>query len=146
MSSGKRHARMSLALSVPLAMVVYAKTHNIKLAVSAGVGCGVIGQLVTPDLDQPSLTRSEWLVIKRVPILGWLWVAYWSILYARIPHRHWLSHAPIIGTAGRVTYMAVPLLILGVSIPVNAWTVGGVIGLGVSDLVHWVMDGFGGRK
>lgn len=146
MSSGKRHAQASLVLSVPLAVLVYAKTHNVELAVSAGVGCGFVGQLSSPDLDDFGITRSEWSAVRWFKIVGVAWVALWLPYGYIFKHRRAWSHAPVIGTAGRVAYMMIPLLILGVSVPVNVWTVGGVIGLGVSDLAHWVMDRFGGRK
>lgn len=138
MSSGKTHAGASLFLAVAGGLGVSLQGRS-DIAAAIGAGC-LLGIILSPDLDQPTLTHGEWLVIKRVPIFGWLWVAYWSMLYARIPHRHWLSHAPIIGTAGRLVYLLLPLLVLGVRLPVNAWTLGGVFGLCASDVLHWIMD------
>lgn len=126
MSSGKRHAQMSLALSVPLGVVSFVATSDIAFALSAGVGCGIVGQLISPDLDQISITRSESTAMRWFKIFGVVWMAYWLLYGWLIPHRHWLSHAPIIGTAGRLVYLLLPLLVLGVRLPVNAWTLGGV--------------------
>ena len=65
------------------------------------------GILITPDLDV-DYTASNAVVADISRLLAVVWRLYWW-LYARIPHRHWLSHGLIVGTLVRVIY-AVPLL------------------------------------
>lgn len=68
-----------------------------------------------------------------------------------IPHRHWLSHCPIVGTLGRLLYMTLmggliwlllgrpPLPFVLVNLPAG-WIAAFVAGLMVSDTAHWLMD------
>jgi uncharacterized metal-binding protein len=139
-SSGKSHARASLILSAPVGLGAFIATRSIEFAAGATVGCSIVGQLISPDLDQISITRSESVAMRWLKIFGVAWVGIWLLYGWIIPHRSKLSHWPIIGTAGRLLYLTLPLLILGVELPVNAWVVGGVIGLGASDTAHWIMD------
>ena len=70
--------------------------------------------------------------------------------YAKlIRHRHWLSHAPLIGTAGRLAYLAAlgwlawlalgrpDVALDGEALRTLAWA---AAGLAASDALHWVMD------
>jgi uncharacterized metal-binding protein len=56
------------------------------------------GLYLSPDLDLKSLPWKRW------GILRFLWLPY-----QRIPHRHWLSHAPVVGSIGRLLYLGVLL-------------------------------------
>ncbi|MBM3120496.1 MAG: hypothetical protein FJ006_13300, partial [Chloroflexi bacterium] len=69
-----------------------------------------------------------------------------------VKHRAAFSHAPILGTAGRLFYLALPVLVaswltgnwgwwatLPDWIQQGAWEV--VIGLSFSDVIHWFLDG-----
>jgi len=61
-------------------------------------------------------------------------------------HRSWLSHAPVIGTLGRVLYfgtiMAATLWLAGATVYQDdvMWLIPFVAGLAVSDTLHWLMD------
>ena len=103
MSSGKVHATASIVAALPTAAVT-ALLLGPDVGLCAGAGC-LLGIPINPDLDQLTIERAEWKIIKRLPVIGWGWLALWD-LYARgIPHRHALSHLPVIGTAGRLAYL-----------------------------------------
>lgn len=157
MSSGKAHARASKALA-PIAALGTAGFCQLAgdylpgsalAGLGALLGCGIVGQILGPDLDQKSVTANEQYVLRRLGILaplGWAFVAYFSIYAWALPHRHPFSHFPVMGTAGRLAYLLWgPLwLIMSRDIPVPVWAavlfVGMVAGLAVSDTAHYVMD------
>jgi len=149
MSSGKVHARHSIILVLPTAFFVD-RAFGLAAAGGAAIGCGLLGQALSPDLDQQDLTRSDWLVLRRLGPLGGLWLALWFLYAWLIPHRHWASHAPVIGTVGRVLYMALlPALFVWwkqytLSFPplFVQFLFGLFLGLCVSDIAHWIADGF----
>ena len=156
MASGREHNLASTVVSVPLGlgigMILYGQGTPLGVATRAGMsasaGC-LAGILLTPDLDFLTMTKSEWLVVRWLPVIGWLWLAIWD-LYARLlPHRNALSHLPILGTAGRLLYlgsfayglwllMHPPVL---PTLPPAEVLIYGLIGLLVSDTFHWLMDG-----
>jgi len=148
MSSGKDHARASKFLALPVAVASFAVVDDPVLALGAVLGCGIVGQVLSPDLDQSDLTRSDWLVLKRAGVFGGLWLA-WLYPYAvAIPHRHPLSHAPVVGTVGRVLYVTLPFLVGArlldwspvIPAVVVRLLVGVFFGLLISDVAHWAMD------
>ncbi len=158
-ASGAEHTRASVATSIPIGlgvgMVTYGMGAKADIAWAAGFGASagcLVGILLTPDLDQITVTKGEWVVVKWLPVFGWLWLAIWD-LYARcIPHRHALSHLPGLGTLGRLFYL------IGVLYPL--WLLSGrsqlpqlppawrpvilslLFGILISDSLHWAMDGF----
>lgn len=99
-----------------------------------------------PDLDQEGLSVAEWQIIKKTFGLGFLWLMFWWPYAVLIPHRHWTSHAPIVGTLGRLAYIAFAMVCLfwftGWSVPkIPLWLVESfVTGLMASDTVHWARD------
>ncbi|MCK5643649.1 MAG: DUF2227 family putative metal-binding protein [Gammaproteobacteria bacterium] len=82
----------------------------------------------------------------------WIWHAYWLPYAFAITHRHPLSHTPIVGTVLRLLYLAPGYLLLtyiigsqllGLDWPIypNLGYLGYVlIGLMLSDTLHWVRD------
>lgn len=119
------------------------------------VGC-LFGLICNPDLDQPGLTSAETKWIKAgvfgTTFMG-AWIMIWGLYTKLIPHhRHWSSHAPIIGTLGRVVYLAaLPALIIVMSgNGPAAWSlfwawpyaVMFVAALAVADIGHWARDYF----
>lgn len=68
-----------------------------------------------------------------------------------IPHRHWLSHLPIVGTAGRLAYilfLAWEVALITGQIDWLLWVLSRVtwywpvlVGLEVVATLHWVADG-----
>jgi len=147
--NGKAHATASLAASLPTGLIV-GLALGPDVGLCAAGGC-LLGIFVNPDLDQLTIERAEWKIIKWLPVAGWGWLMLWDV-YARIcKHRGFLSHFPIVGTLGRVGYLELWDLALwlarGQPAPVMVtpqqmrWALGAFIGLAVSDCLHWVMDG-----
>ena len=100
MPSGKAHARDSIMLSVIVAPVALYATHDPLASVAISVGC-LAGIPLSPDLDLHVRTVAESL-----PIVGRVWQVIWFPYERAIPHRSWLSHFPIVGTIGRLAYLA----------------------------------------
>ena len=98
--------------------------------IAAGIGCAS-GVAVSPDLDLVNTIR--------VPVIGWLWGAYWWPYRKIVAHRSRLSHMPVLGTLGRAAYL-MPIIIIAISIlPVEiigAW----IAGLMAADGLHAVLD------
>ena len=99
------------------------------------------GLYLSPDLD---LKSNPW---KRWGVLRFIWLPY-----QRIPHRHWLSHAPIVGSIGRLLYLGLWLSPVAIAFlralpPLQMdrefwYTVASVlVGVEVSALNHLLLDG-----
>ena len=147
--NGKSHATASIVAALPTAAVT-ALLLGPDVGLCAGVGC-LLGIPINPDLDQLTIERAEWKIIKWLPVVGWGWLMIWD-LYARgISHRHILSHLPILGTVGRLAYLELWdcgwWLARGQPDPIPVTlaqarlALGVFIGLAVSDTLHWLMDG-----
>ena len=148
MPSGQVHAACSIGLSAVCYGTILGFTGDNLLALSGATGC-VLGILLTPDLDQKTLSSSENSLVRYTLGLGFLWVMLWYPYASLIPHRSPLSHAPLIGTFGRLLYLAmilaIPAYFLGWNfgqIPPEIWQIVfyGVAGLAVSDFGHFVFD------
>lgn len=148
MATGKQHAKASLILAIPAGVGV--GLINPLAGAAACVGC-LLGIPIGPDLDQEGISAAEWKIIKWTLGLGFLWLMFWWP-YALIHSHRGVSHIPIVGTLGRLLYMAILLiiiwLILGCKpLPViDPWLLKGLVaGLILSDILHWVMD-LGGKS
>lgn len=102
---GKTHHAVSLimALSTAASVKVLGQPASIILPIASGMLAGI---LITPDLDVQQPVHANIVAYR----LHWIFGAAWRIIwwpYARlIPHhRHWLSHAPFIGTIIRLLYL-----------------------------------------
>jgi uncharacterized metal-binding protein len=149
MPSGKIHARSSVILAIPACFIPLGATGDWKTGVAGGLGC-LAGIALTPDLDQEGLSTSEHWLIKYTLGLGFLWTMLWYP-YARVlKHRSLWSHFPLLGTAGRLLYLAGIAAIVfwggqkysGWQLPqrVEPWWSWAVAGLLLSDVAHWLMD------
>ena len=150
MSDGKTHATATTALIFPVAMasLLLHPSDPFSAMAAGAIGCAT-GLIIDPDLDIDDITRSEWQMIKKLWIVGMLWVTLWYPYAWLIPHRSPLSHWPLLGTAGRVLYLLlwVKLIgaILGGSVGILA-IVGQPLfliwfyGLAVADTAHFIMD------
>lgn len=138
MASGKMHDRSILFTSsaVILIGVSYA---GLELGAVAGASYFLGGWLLSPDLD---LKSRPW---KRWGLLRILWLPY-----QQIPHRHWLSHGVIVGSLGRLLYVAallIPLWVLFPGLSQIEWeitlekAIALFIGLELSALNHLLLDG-----
>ena len=150
MSDGKTHAQATMGLIIPTmtaSMLIY-PDDPLSAAIVGGIGCAT-GLIIDPDLDVDGITMSEWQMIKRLWIVGMLWVVLWYPYAWLIPHRSPFSHWPILGTFGRVLYLLgwLKLLgaILGISVPVLVIVQQPLFmiwfgGLAVADTAHFIMD------
>jgi len=148
MAPGKVHNATSAVLALPLGIAVAALRDPIE-GVGAALGC-LSGILLTPDLDQVAISISEWGMVKKLGPLGFLWMAWWYFYARAIPHRSPLSHWPILGTALRLVYCAIPLIIIWIilgrpalpTMPAWGWIFlrGWLTGLTASDTGHWALD------
>lgn len=135
MPSGKVHA----AVTIAAAGLTYAwgtsSGETPVLAAAAAMGCAA-GVLLTPDLDIKGTRADRIIRTEAGLILAIIWGLLWNPYSTLIPHRSWLSHGLLIGTALRLLYMAVPLCILGI-MPRPGPTLARVItGLVISDNLH----------
>ena len=140
MADGRTHAR--IASGVTLAVSVAALpvgVHDSAAALALIVGA-VAGFAISPDLDLEGRTEDEARMWRISPVLGFLWQTYWYPYALLIPHRHWLSHAPGIGTFIRMLYVGwwIPLIA-----PVD-WRFVVVMWLAwcVQDIAHLAADGW----
>jgi uncharacterized metal-binding protein len=150
MATGTTHGRITLYLAVITSPIALIATHSIIESVAIGLGC-LIGLVIDPDLDIDHVTESERRMIKLFGPLAYLWLGLWLPYALIIPHRSFLSHMPILGTAIRLLYLAgwlyltlysldmvdKALVILGSNLGVIMWL---CLGLAISDIGHWIAD------
>jgi len=98
--------------------------------IAAGIGCAS-GVAVSPDLDLVNTVR--------VPVIGWLWGAYWWPYRKLIAHRAYISHAPIVGTLVRLAYL-MPIIIIAISILPPGLVAAWAAGLACADILHSLLD------
>lgn len=142
MPSGKVHAVITVLASAGLylAAPVDAPVRTILAA-----GC-LVGLAIGPDLDVDMQTASH-STVRRIggPIPGLLWRLLWLPYAYLVPHRSWISHAPVISTLIRGGYIAALgwglAAVAGWSWPAAPWWLPWAIsGLMVSDVLHWAAD------
>lgn len=151
MPSGHIHAQDSILIGA--GVLTLAVWQNWDLAPSVAVAAGsVSGLVLSPDLDQDGWTRSE-LILRRIPLVRYIFFIYWLPYAWIMPHRHWASHAPVVGTVVRLLYLAPLVLFLlwftesqwgwdiyRLSEAVAFWGQYWVQGLALSDAAHWLRD------
>lgn len=156
MASGRTHGKVTLALTIPTGFAIYS-IGGPEAGIAAAAGC-FIGLFIDPDLDISKRTRSETRMMRLLPVVGWLWMVLWWPYATVVPHRHPFSHWPILGTAGRLVYMAaltfIALMGLEMAFGIGAALLDGLLhlpveiwaslafGLAVSDIGHWLFDQF----
>ena len=157
MADGRTHGTVTAILATAGGLLGTALTGNLAAAAVAAAGC-LFGLVCDPDLDQPGITQAEGRLLRKMWVLGVVWFAVWYPYGKAIPHRHPLSHWPIVGTVGRLLYLSLVGLLI-------YWVIGGlspdaahwvalqvgripgefirwfVFGLAVSDTAHWLFDG-----
>jgi uncharacterized metal-binding protein len=120
MPSGRTHDRITLWCLPIIAIATFAVTRNPlwTLVISGGFLFG--GLMFGPDLDIHSVQYKRW------GWLRWIWLPY----RASMRHRSPLSHGPILGTALRIFYFTLWLVVFGlVAIAIAN-------GLGYSRITH----------
>ncbi len=82
MPSGLVHAQCTLILTPSAYALAYGATSDHVIGVACALGC-LLGIPLTPDLDQESISSSEYWLIKWTLGLGFLWAMLWYP-YARL--------------------------------------------------------------
>ncbi|MFW6731495.1 MAG: metal-binding protein [Synechococcus sp.] len=101
MASGAAHDRLTQRLALPLALVCWPLI-GPTAAVAVGLAFLFGGLWLSPDLDTRSRPSRRW------GLLAVLWLPYRRL----VRHRGWISHLPLLGSAGRLAYLALLLLLL----------------------------------
>jgi uncharacterized metal-binding protein len=138
MASGKNHDR-GILLFTPMWTLTAIHYTSVEIGLVVGLSHFVGGWYLSPDLDLKSRPFLRWGVLKSI------WVPYQN----SIPHRHWLSHAPVIGSVVRLFYLAAwlsPLLLIpsihrGLLSIGWEWLIAGFIGVELSAMNHLILDG-----
>lgn len=103
MPSGRTHDRITL-WSLPVATAgALAATRSGELALWFSGGFLLGGLMLGPDLDVKSRQFKRWGPLR------WLWLPY----QRGMRHRSFWSHGPLVGTAGRLLYLAGALALAG---------------------------------
>lgn len=151
MSTGAEHAKASVTAAIALVPII-GLPFGLPAAVCAAGG-SLLGIALSPDLDQETLNSFEHKLVKYTLGLGFLWVMIWYPYSRFLPHRSWLSHVPIIGTCLRLAYLGTvatlglfafrvwPSAVVTIPPELASGLTWMVLGLLVSDSIHWVMDG-----
>ena len=98
MASGRNHD-LSILFTTPIIGII-GIYHSLELGIIAASSHYLAGMMLSPDLDTVSKPFKRWGVLK------FLWIPYQK----NIPHRSPLSHAPVLGSAIRLLYLAALLL------------------------------------
>jgi uncharacterized metal-binding protein len=119
--------------------------HGLPYALAFSLPC-VLGEvLLSPDNDVPSLSRGS----KVWGFLSMVWAILWIPYAWAIPHRCKWSHWPLLGTAGRLLYLALlacPVWMYYQPDPVPfiesyQWHIAvGLAGLETSNTLHFFAD------
>ncbi len=107
MPDGKTHAFATVAASIATPLIVNGlgigatPVHSI----AAGAGC-LLGILISPDLDVNHGCDSIREIRRRFgkPVAT-IWRSIWYPYAVMVPHRSWVSHFPLAGTAFRLGYL-----------------------------------------
>ena len=101
MASGRSHDQTTRRLALPFGLLWAPWLGLVGVAVAAAAFL-VGGLWLSPDLDTRSRATQRW------GPLAWLWWPY----RRGLSHRSLFSHSPVIGTAGRLIYLALALLLV----------------------------------
>lgn len=153
MPNGKCHSAATIAttsafLSYFAAGVVVTSTSISawnEWAIFAAIGA-FVGLVVEPDLDQDAQAAPLGTMRETGGDgLALIWQIYWTPYAKLLPHRCFWSHAPVVGTAGRILYLVPvwwPVVLLWshfFGMPTGQ-LVAVAMGLAWVDFLHYVMD------
>lgn len=103
MPSGHSHDAITILLAAPAAVVAYAVTRDLPIAVIFAIAFIFAGVMFGPDLDTKSKQYSRWGPLRLI------WIPYRTIFR----HRSRWSHGLIFGTLIRVVYFAGIVTLIG---------------------------------
>ena len=149
-ASGREHDRATCLLALPAGLLV-GPWLGWSGAAAAALAFLLGGLWLSPDLDTQSRPTARW------GVLTGLWWPYRRLLR----HRSLLSHSPLLGSAGRLAYLAAAALLLllllhplGAPAPAVLWRqgqrlwlehrtplLGALLGLEASSWLHLIQDG-----
>lgn len=108
-----------------------------------------LGQFITPDADLVGVTYGEGRMLRKLPLIGGLFVAYWTFYGSifRKMHRSTWTHSYVFSTLIRFIY---GFWWIGFFKIIDEWFLFGVLGIFVglclSDGIHiWADNKFGGK-
>lgn len=136
MSDGTKHSLVTATLAALVPPLAMWSGESLDRAACLGAGA-LAGLLLTPDLDVQRGCKSH-AFANRLGI-GPLWRVYWWP-YGKLASHRGLSHAPLLGTAGRVLYFPWPWLILwwlGMPTDLLLCLLGGLC---LADIGHFILD------
>ncbi len=147
MPSGKIHTALTLSVfSGVVAPYAIVQFNMNPWMYGAGV---LVGVLISPDMDVDGGNVSDQIIRKVAKPIQWVWRLLWSPYSLSVPHRHTISHFPILGTLLRLWYIFLIVNILNgivylfkvdsVSF-IFLWDWAFFFGLAHADLVHWAVD------
>ena len=86
-------------------IVLLLSFHHPFLALGSLIGY-FLGQFITPDADLVGITFGEGRMLRKLPVIGGLFVGYWTIYGAvfRKHHRSFWTHSYIFSTVIRFVY------------------------------------------
>lgn len=149
MPGGKVHSALTLATAsgviAPYAIVQLNGDPYMYVA-----GC-LVGLFVMPDMDVDNGNISDYLIRKVSRPAQWLWRLFWTPYALLVPHRHFISHFPILGTFLRIGYIFI-ILNFTIFLSKMVWSIFDIVslrwiwnwsfffGLVHVDTIHWMAD------
>lgn len=136
MPSGRTHSITTIGLALGSVCV-------LEPALTVGILSGLV---ISPDLDVDDgfIGLAH---LRRIPVVGkflsFVWRIFWWSYSKVVPHRSAVSHSIFFGTALRVGYLVLPILILNYfGLPIHLPEKFGqwFVGLCLSDALHIVLD------
>lgn len=112
---------------------------------------GYLGRCISPDVDIDHATYQDFFVEFVEPYAHKIWYFMWLPYRKLVPHRHWISHTPVISSLIRVFYLIFPCFLISFFIPefkiflnllVEYWDFSFyfLVGLMWADIIHITMD------
>jgi uncharacterized metal-binding protein len=149
MPSGKIHSALTMAtISGVIAPYLVVNLGGNEYTYVAGC---VVGLMVSPDMDVDGGNISDQYIRKVSRPAQWLWRLFWTPYALLVPHRHFVSHFPIVGTLLRVGYVFMLINIINFIAWIGfqlfdtvsflwLWDWSFFFGLCHVDAVHWAVD------
>ena len=149
MPSGKVHSALTLATTSGVIAPYLIVQFNLNPWMYVA-GC-VTGLMVMPDMDVDRGNISDYFIRKVSRPAQWIWRAFWMPYALMVPHRHFISHLPILGTLLRIGYVFLVLNFLNLFIRlvlslfdtvslVWLWDWSFFFGLCHVDTIHYLVD------
>lgn len=114
------------------------------------MGC-LVGVMVMPDMDVNNGNISDYFIRKVSRPAQWIWRLFWTPYALLVPHRHAVSHMPIMGTILRIGYVFTVLNMLNLLLRllwsmfdtvslIWLWDWSFFFGLCHVDFIHFMVD------